>query len=79
MGGFLSAYMKVNHHSPEAAQKAMDFLEPVKEHLTENCVGSICEIFDGDAPHLGRGCYAQAWSVGEVLRSYTEDIKPYLK
>ena len=42
------------------------------------CIGSISEIFDGDAPHNPRGCYAQAWSVGEVLRCYCEDILPYL-
>jgi glycogen debranching enzyme len=50
----------------------------VKEHLLNNCIGSICEIFDGDAPHNGRGCYAQAWSVGEVLRCYCEDVLPML-
>lgn len=78
MGGFISAYMKVHHHSAQAAAQAMHFLAPVREHFTENCIGSICEIFDGDAPHLGRGCYAQAWSVGEVLRCYEEDVAPYL-
>lgn len=78
MGGFISAYLKVHKHSPEAIEQALNFLAPVKKHLWENCIGSICEIFDGDAPHLGRGCYAQAWSVGEVLRCYTEDILPYI-
>ena len=29
----------------------------------------ISEIFDGNAPHNPRGCVAQAWSVGEVLRA----------
>lgn len=53
-------------------------LEPMKAHLYNNCVGSICEIFDGDAPHNGRGCYGQAWSVGETLRCHKEDILPYL-
>ena len=38
------------------------------EHLDEGCVGQVAEIFDGDAPHHPRGCPAQAWSVGEVLR-----------
>ena len=30
--------------------------------------GQIPEIFDGDAPHEPRGCFAQAWSVAEILR-----------
>ena len=79
LGGFFSAYMKVNHHSSSAAENAVRMLEPVRKHLTDSgCIGSISEIFDGDAPHNPRGCYAQAWSVGEVLRCYREDILPYL-
>lgn len=79
LGGFFSAYMKVNHHSSSAAENAVHMLEPVRKHLTDSgCIGSISEIFDGDAPHNPRGCYAQAWSVGEVLRCYCEDILPYL-
>lgn len=79
LGGFFSAYMKVNHHSSSAAENAVRMLEPVRKHLTDSgCIGSISEIFDGDAPHNPRGCYAQAWSVGEVLRCYCEDILPYL-
>ena len=79
LGGFFSAYMKVNHHSSSAAANAVRMLEPVRKHLTDSgCIGSISEIFDGDAPHHPRGCYAQAWSVGEVLRCYCEDILPYL-
>ena len=79
LGGIFSAYMKVNHHSSSAAANAVRMLEPVRKHLTDSgCIGSISEIFDGDAPHNPRGCYAQAWSVGEVLRCYCEDILPYL-
>jgi glycogen debranching enzyme len=32
-------------------------------------LGSVGEIFDGDPPFSPRGCIAQAWSVGEVLRA----------
>ena len=79
LGGFFSAYMKVNHHSSSAVENAVHMLEPVRKHLSDSgCIGSISEIFDGDAPHNPRGCYAQAWSVGEVLRCYCEDILPYL-
>lgn len=78
LGAFIDAYVKVNGSTKATAIKAAKLIEPVKAHLLENCVGSICEIFDGDAPHKGRGCYAQAWSVGEVLRSYCEDILPLL-
>jgi glycogen debranching enzyme len=31
-------------------------------------IGSISEVFDGDAPHAPGGCPMQAWSVAELLR-----------
>ena len=37
---------------------------------TAACLGTVSEIFDGDAPHSARGCFAQAWSVAEILRSW---------
>lgn len=77
LGGFISAYTKVHQHSPESIAQAQAFLAPVRAHFWNGCIGSVSEIFDGDAPHTCRGCYAQAWSVGELLRCYTEDILPY--
>jgi 4-alpha-glucanotransferase len=45
--------------------------EPMIEHfLSDACLNSISEIFDGDPPHTPRGAIAQAWSVAEVLRHY---------
>jgi len=38
------------------------------DSLDEGCQGTLAEIFDGDPPHAPRGCFAQAWSVAEVLR-----------
>lgn len=74
LGGFISAYIKVNGYSEESKRLARKMIEPVEDHLADGCIGSIAEIFDGDAPHISRGCYAQAWSVGEILRAYVEDI-----
>jgi predicted glycogen debranching enzyme len=43
--------------------------QPLLEHFLSNgCLGSISEIFDGDEPHTPRGAIAQAWSVAEVIR-----------
>ncbi len=74
MGGFITAYVKVHGASVSARKEALTFLAPVREHLWQGCIGSVSEIFDGDSPHTCRGCYAQAWSVGEILRCYAEDI-----
>jgi glycogen debranching enzyme len=41
------------------------------QHLTEDgCLGQLCEIFDGDDPQKPRGCFAQAWSIAELIRAY---------
>jgi predicted glycogen debranching enzyme len=47
---------------------ARSLMSPIADHLRDAGLGSISEIFEGDAPHLARGCIAQAWSVGETLR-----------
>lgn len=73
-GPFVSAFVKVNGGTAEARKQAWSFLAPLQEHLMKAGLGSISEIADGDAPHTPRGCPAQAWSVGEVLRCYWEDV-----
>jgi predicted glycogen debranching enzyme len=64
LGPYLTAHLKL--HADRAYAK--EILDTFFAHLPEAGVGSISEIFDGDAPHAARGCYAQAWSVGELLR-----------
>ena len=67
MGPYLRAYLKLNGSSAPAKAHARDLLEPLLDHVTDACVGSISEIFDGAAPHRPRGAVSQAWSVAEVL------------
>lgn len=54
------------------ADRARTILAPVEHHLSDACLGSISEIFDGDPPHAPHGCFAQAWSVAEVIRAWRE-------
>ena len=77
LGGFLTAYVHVYGTSKEVIIQVDAMLDATREQFYHGCIGSIAEIFDGDEPHTSRGCYAQAWSVGEILRAYTEDILPY--
>jgi glycogen debranching enzyme len=44
-------------------------LDAFAAHLPEAGVGSVSELFDGDAPHAPRGCPAQAWSVAALLET----------
>ncbi len=64
IGPFIAAHMRV-YNDPVAARS---FLLPLLRHLKDACVGQISECFDGNAPFTSRACFAQAWSVAEVLR-----------
>jgi predicted glycogen debranching enzyme len=66
IGPFVAAHLRV-YRDPAAAVR---LLEPFADHLGAAGVGSISEIFDGDAPFAAQGCIAQAWSVAEVLRAF---------
>lgn len=66
IGAFVSAHLRV-YNNPA---KAREFLDPLVNHLFAHGVGSLSEIFDGDAPMAPQGCIAQAWTVAEVLRAW---------
>ncbi|MFQ6131292.1 MAG: amylo-alpha-1,6-glucosidase [Armatimonadota bacterium] len=74
LGPFLAAYVKAHGRTPEAKARAREMLAGFEQHLCEAGLGLVSEIFDGDEPHLPKGCIAQAWSVGELLRALVEDV-----
>ncbi|MDE7323799.1 MAG: amylo-alpha-1,6-glucosidase [Lachnospiraceae bacterium] len=75
LGGYYRACIRYAAKCGDAVQK-----ERIKEELAsgfdalevwlkEGCASQIAEIYDGDTPTVSRGCYAQAWSVAELLRA----------
>lgn len=66
LGHFVLAHMRV-YKDPV---KAREFLRPMSHQLFTHGLGTLSEIFDGDAPFTPRGCIAQAWTVAEVLRAW---------
>ncbi len=70
MGPFVLAHLRVYGDHKAAAS----FLEPLGKQITSHGLGTLSEIFDGDAPFTPRGCIAQAWTVGEVLRAWRASI-----
>jgi predicted glycogen debranching enzyme len=66
LGPFVQAHLRVYNNPTQARQ----FLAPMANHLAAHGVGSLSEIFDGDAPMTPRGCIAQAWTVAEVLNTW---------
>lgn len=70
LGAFYLAYLKVRGYSPEAKADVRAQLAAMEPMLREGCAGQLPEIYDGEFPSIGKGCFAQAWSVGEMLRVY---------
>jgi 4-alpha-glucanotransferase len=52
--------------------RARALLDPLLGRLDVYALGTLGEICDGDAPFTPRGAFAQAWTVGEVLRVWHE-------
>lgn len=74
LGPFVTAWMKTFGTSSATKRQARSFLRGLESHLREACIGQVSEIFDAEAPHHPRGCFAQAWSVAEPLRALVEDL-----
>jgi len=65
---FCEALVRAWDFQPEAVAAARAWLGSLDGPLAQGCVGQLPELLDGDAPHLQRGCDAQAWSITEALR-----------
>ena len=65
-GAYFDAVTRV--HGEAGKAEAREWLDGFAAHLEEAGLGTVSEVFDGDAPHAPGGAIAQAWSVGEILR-----------
>ena len=63
LGTFVHAHMNV-YDDPVLARS---FIAPLADALDGYGIGTLGEIFDGDAPHAPCGTIAQAWSVAEFI------------
>ncbi len=70
LGPFVDSVIKVE--GAKGRRRARKIIENLSSHLNDAGIGTISEIFDAESPHRARGCIAQAWSVGEILRVYLE-------
>jgi len=68
IGPYVSAVLRVRGDSPATRLAMRQYLTPVLQFLVGRGMGQLAEIYDGDAPHTPRGCFAQAWSVSELIR-----------
>ena len=72
LGAFGDAALRVAVDPEREKENLRQYLRTfLRQHLVEAGIGSVSEVFDGDAPHRPGGCIAQAWSVAELIRLYT--------
>ena len=66
MGAYAEAYLKIFGRS------GLNFLERkmigFEEELSNHCIGTLSELYDGNPPFTGRGAISTAMNVGEILR-----------
>jgi len=66
LGPFALAHFRVYRD----AAAALKLFDAIPEHMKAAGLGTISEVFDAEAPFAPRGCPAQAWSLGEILRAW---------
>ena len=78
LGAFYKAWIRFAKNQQAAARQVLGWLEVIEAAMGEGCLGHIAEIYDGLEPNESRGCFAQAWSVGEILSAYA-CVEEYLQ
>jgi len=66
IGPYVDVYLRI-HNDKSALQP---LLQPFIQNLWEACLGTISEVTEPEPPYTPGGCFAQAWSVAELLRCW---------
>ena len=68
MGFYADAYLRVFGMSGIGYIDRM--LIGFEDEMTQGCIGSLSQLYDGNPPYVGRGAVSHATNVAEVLRTY---------
>ncbi len=83
LGAYYRACIRHANKCADSAEKELIRAElaqgfaALTDWLREGCVAQLAEIYDGETPTVSRGCFAQAWSVTELLRA-VHDYEKFL-
>ncbi len=72
IGSYVDVHLRLYHDRT----KLLPLLEPLIEQLWNGCLGTISEIAEPELPFTPEGCFAQAWSVAELLRCWLLVARP---
>lgn len=68
-GEYALAVLKVRGNTAKTKKSLLKKMEPLKRHFYDaDCLHAISEIFDGENPGPGKGCFQQAWSIGMLIK-----------
>jgi len=69
IGQYCDALLNVQGHNPDTVNRIRLVWQPLFDHsYSEDCLGSLSEMFDGNRPQFPRGCPASAQAVAEAMR-----------
>ena len=68
IGFYADAYLRVFGMSGVGYIDRM--LIGFEDEMTQGCIGSLSQLYDGNPPYTGRGAVSHATNVAEVLRAY---------
>ncbi len=67
MGFYADAYLKVFGHSGASYLDRM--MIGYEEDMSNGCIGSLSQLYDGNPPYANRGAISHATNIAEVLRT----------
>lgn len=70
LGAYYRGVLACGESLEKAKEEVRRDLQQLEGWLFEGCLFHLAEIYDGLRPIASRGCYGQAWSVGEIVRVY---------
>ncbi len=62
---FVEAYLKI--HKRGGLPFVKQIMEEFEDDITEYCIGTMSEVYNGNPPHRAKGALSQAWSVAGVV------------
>ncbi len=80
LGAYLSAFRKTYGNSKDGKARLRTMYKVIEEHMEHaGCIGGISAVAGGDTPFYCDGALSHSSAVGEILRSYIEDVMPTIK
>lgn len=62
---FVEGYLKI--HKKGGLPFVKQIMEEFEDDMTEHCIGTMAEMYNGNPPHRAKGAISQAWSVAGVI------------